>query len=87
MGDVSASGGVVRRKLSSKGERSLQTTDSNGYLLHPPPFAEGEVTGSEMEVIVIPLAGTWALLPTAGLPAALQMHSRVGGGGVTTGRS
>lgn len=73
-GDVSASRSVVvRNKLSGKGERSLQATNSRGYLVHPPPLAEAEVTGSVMDVRAVPVAGTQALLPSCQAPPCTHL--------------
>ena len=65
----------------------MQPTNSSGYLVRPPPWAEGGVTGSEMEVTEGPRAGTLALPPTARPLPARQMWAHVGGGGITSGRS
>lgn len=77
----------MKNTFSTKGERSLQTANSTRYHVHLPPLAEGEVRGSEMEVTVVPLAGTQSLPPTARLLPAQHMHACVGGGGVTAGCS
>ena len=82
--DASVSGGVVVSSKLSKGERSLQTKNSSGYLVRPLPWAVGRISGSEMEVTEGPPAGTLALPPTAGPLSAQQMRAHMGGGGITT---
>ena len=81
--DASVSGGVVvSSKLNMR--KIFANTNSSGYLVHPLPWAEGRITGSEMEVTEGPRAGTLALPPTAGPLSAQQMRAHMGGGGITT---